>query len=232
VTTSEGYCLRKDGKEELRRKELCEGSVSESSPLKEVVELQGRKKEGLLGVGTQIICHYDPNWLVESEQGVGGDREPLISATDKGRVIKEDGGLQYSVSCEGSPGLHSSSVEAPLGAGFKAWKVKKIKPSVTLGRDIGMEIVGSYMSRGLVGRFKYGAVVARDIHEWVESTWGTVVGYKPVVLILVKGWFCFLFQMTEDAETSLEYGLGGEVGRLMLKQWNIAFNPGKGTYEV
>ena len=38
---------------------------------------------------------------------------------------------------------------------------------VTLGRDMGMEAAGCLSVRGLVGRFGYGALGARDIHDWV-----------------------------------------------------------------
>jgi hypothetical protein len=49
--------------------------------------------------------------------------------------------------------------------GLKAWRVKKLKPKVTLGRGIGMKEVGMYSLWGLVGRFGYWAMAARDIHS-------------------------------------------------------------------
>ena len=55
-------------------------------------------------------------------------------------------------------------------AGCRAWKEKRGNLRVTLGRDMGMEVVGSLSVRGLVGRFGYGALGARDIQDWVEES--------------------------------------------------------------
>jgi hypothetical protein len=75
---------------------------------------------------------------------------------------------------------------------------------VTLGQDIGMKEVLVYSECGLVGRFGYWSMAARDIHRWVEDTWGPVLGYLSEVFILIKGWFCFLFKSLEDAEEVLK----------------------------
>jgi len=71
--------------------------------------------------------------------------------------------------------------------GLKAWRVKKLKPKVTLGRGIGMQEVGMYSLCGLVGIFGYWAMAARDIQMWVADTWGSILGYLPEVFILTKG---------------------------------------------
>jgi hypothetical protein len=68
-------------------------------------------------------------------------------------------------------------VEGSVRAGPKAWRVKKLKASLTLDRDIGMNEVEALSARGLVGRFGYRAMAARDINVWVDENWGPVVGY-------------------------------------------------------
>jgi hypothetical protein len=70
---------------------------------------------------------------------------------------------------------------------------KKHKPLVTFSWDIGMQEVGDYSERGLVGRFGCRVMVARDIHGWVTENWGLywvtyrgVHPYERVVLLLVQ----------------------------------------------
>jgi hypothetical protein len=45
--------------------------------------------------------------------------------------------------------LTSSRKEVNLRANVKAWRVKKTKPKVTLGRDVGMQEVGYILYGGL-----------------------------------------------------------------------------------
>jgi hypothetical protein len=117
-----------------------------------------------------------------------------------------------------------SKVDATSRAGWKAWKKKKGKLKVTLGRNIGMEAAGCFFVRGLVGRFGYGALGARDIHEWVEDSWLPVLGYSSKVYVIIKGFFFFLFKSAMDAELILQRNWVVKSGSLMLKRWNIAFN--------
>ena len=48
-------------------------------------------------------------------------------------------------------------------------ETKENKSVVTLGRDIGMKVVGIFSLRGLVERFGYWALGAKDVHAWVEG---------------------------------------------------------------
>jgi hypothetical protein len=43
---------------------------------------------------------------------------------------------------------------------------------------------------------------------------GSYIGYLSVVYILTRGWFCFVFKKSEDAELVLKCGMGGEPGKL------------------
>jgi hypothetical protein len=118
--------------------------------------------------------------------------------------VVEEVGREVSASNEatisiGKEGFHNMYA--------KEWRVKKNKPRVTLGRDVGMQEVGMISARGLVGRFGYRALGAREIHRWVEVTWNPMLGYLPEVFILTRGWFCFIFKSLEDVENILNmYG--------------------------
>jgi hypothetical protein len=63
-----------------------------------------------------------------------------------------------------------NGVEETSCTGCRAWKVKRGNLRVTLGRDMGMEEASCLSVRGLVGRFGYGALGARDIQDWVEES--------------------------------------------------------------
>jgi len=47
------------------------------------------------------------------------------------------------------------------------------------------------------------------------------------VFILTKGWFCFIFKSSEDAEEVLKRVWVVSNGNLILEQWTYAFNPEK-----
>lgn len=58
----------------------------------------------------------------------------------------------------------------------------------------------------------------------METTWVGVVRYKPKILFLVKGWFCFLFGLAEDADRVLSRMWVVKSDNLMLKRWHTTFN--------
>jgi len=53
-----------------------------------------------------------------------------------------------------SGGIHSRENTKRV-TGAKVWKPRKIKSSMTLGRDIGMDALSIFTSCGLVGKFSY-----------------------------------------------------------------------------
>jgi hypothetical protein len=54
-------------------------------------------------------------------------------------------------------------------SGIRVWKSRKLKSTMTLGRDNGMEVVGIFSLCGLVGIFGYWDLGAKDVHAWVED---------------------------------------------------------------
>jgi hypothetical protein len=76
---------------------------------------------------------------------------------------------------------------------IKLWRARKEKVKLILSRYIGMSEASEYSLRGLVGRFGYRSMVARDIHRWIADCWGLVLGYLPEAFILPRQWYCFLF---------------------------------------
>jgi hypothetical protein len=101
--------------------------------------------------------------------------------------------------------------------------VKKSKLKLTLGRDIGLMEAEKYTCRGLVGRFGYKSMVAKEIHRWVSDCWGPVLGYSPDAYILCKGWYCFMFKSLEDADQILNSVWIVKSGSLMLKRLARSF---------
>lgn len=105
--------------------------------------------------------------------------------------------------------------------------MKNFKLYLTLGHDIRLMEEESYSSRGLVGRFGYRRMSVKEVDRWVAECWGPILGYIPVVYILCKGWFFFMFKTEEDVIHILSMVWIVKSGSLMLKRWHVAFNPEK-----
>jgi hypothetical protein len=186
----------------------------------------GEKDVGLVA-GKKELSGTGLPWSVEPELGVGRGRVPREAVVGGDREDSAVGGLKIAGCVAGSPGLHSSRGEVNFRAGLRRGGLKKLNLLSLLVRDIGMEEVGSYYLRGLVGRFGYGAMAARDIHEWAEDNWGSVLGYSSEIYVLIKGWYCFLFKSAEDVELVLNRVWVVKNDSLMLKRWHLTFNPEK-----
>jgi hypothetical protein len=96
---------------------------------------------------------------------------------------------------------------------------------MVLGSDIGLEETCRMALCGLVGRFSYGNLCKESLHVWVEQVWSSLLGYTPEVLYLSKGWFGFLCKSPEDILLLLENMWVNGGSSLMLKRWQVAFDP-------
>jgi hypothetical protein len=65
---------------------------------------------------------------------------------------------------------------------------------------------------------------AKDVRDWVEASWGKMLGYVPETFIFLKGWYCFTFKSNADAERVLQQYWVVNSGSLMLKKWHLDFN--------
>jgi hypothetical protein len=61
--------------------------------------------------------------------------------------------------------------------------------------------------------------------EWIDTTWKPLLGYKPTLVRLTKGWVGIICNKPEDTNLLLahKWTLGGS--NLMLKWWRLEFNP-------
>jgi hypothetical protein len=53
----------------------------------------------------------------------------------------------------------------------------------------------------------------------------------PEIMVLNRGWFCFIFRSPEDAEKILGGFWLCRNGSLMVKIWYIGFNPDKDFFQ-
>ena len=74
---------------------------------------------------------------------------------------------------------HRAGKEESNKSNAKALKAKKIRSRVTPGRNIGMKEIRLLVAHGMMGRFSYRALGAREILSWVEDTWHQVLDYSP-----------------------------------------------------
>jgi hypothetical protein len=147
---------------------------------------------------------------------IRGDRTRKDVVGGNCRVVLTMLGAKAS-DLEGLKIVVNNKEEILVRTGPKAWRVKKEKPTLTLGQDIGMLEVEALSAKGLVGRFGYWAMEGLDIDDWVAEKWGPVLGYLLVVYILTRGWYCFVFKQSEDVELVLKSVWVVNQGSLMLK---------------
>lgn len=90
-----------------------------------------------------------------------------------------------------------------------------------------MEDVIRLSDSALVGKFSYSVLAGLEIGVWAEENWCPVLGYSPVCVSLVNGWFRFIFRSGADA-TQILGGLWlcGK-SSLVLKRWHESFDPAK-----
>lgn len=92
-------------------------------------------------------------------------------------------------------------------------------------RQSGLEGIAALAMKGLVGKFSYDAMHPKDIDQWVSHHWAKLVGYRPEIYILSKGWYLFYFRI--DCHTNIilnQTWIRGN-GSLILKRWHMGFNP-------
>jgi hypothetical protein len=109
--------------------------------------------------------------------------------------------------------------------GRRQWKEKRTVHKMVLGLDVGLAETCSLMMCGLVGRLSYIYLCKVALLEWVHSTWRPLLGYKPKIVFLTKGWFDILCKSPEDMTLLLEHKWVLGRNSLMLKHWSLAFNP-------
>jgi hypothetical protein len=80
------------------------------------------------------------------------------------------------------------------------------KVDMVVGKDILIKYIPRFLGKTLVGRFYSKEVRENSLARWMDHNWVLVLGYKLVFHILVRGWFCFIFQTEEDYENILGKG--------------------------
>jgi len=96
---------------------------------------------------------------------------------------------------------------------------------MVLGADVGLEETCILALCGLVGRLSYAYLATEPFNDWMARTWVPILGYKPELHFLTKGWMGFVCKIPDDATLLLNnfWVLGGS--SLMLKRWRVAFDP-------
>jgi len=139
---------------------------------------------------------------------VSRKKEKVRLDLDIHRIVGECRGMispaVVEAPCIGLLGRFCSSESSKLVIGVKVWKTRKQKQSVTLRKDINMEVVNKFSLRGLVDKCSYWAMGAKDVHAWFKVSWGKLLGYVLETYVLMKGWFCFIFKSSADAERVLQ----------------------------
>ena len=80
-------------------------------------------------------------------------------------------------------------------------KPKQGYPKLSVGRDIKLTNIPSYLNFALVARF-WGKVTGKvALTYWMDKNWNPILGYTPKFHILPKG--CFLFNIKKEDDNTL-----------------------------
>ena len=104
----------------------------------------------------------------------------------------------------GNPQTRYSGNGKKLGGKSKKWKPRKEEDKMVLGRGVGWEGVVGLSLRALVGKFSYKAMNYTDIEAWASAVWAPIIGYRPTISILQKGWYGFVFRQEKHATYILQ----------------------------
>jgi len=89
-------------------------------------------------------------------------------------------------------------------AGSNSWdrrkqrKAKKTIHKMVLGSDICLTETCSLALCGLVGRLSYHYLWKVSFMEWIDINWKLLLGYKPELVRLTKGWIGIICKRPED----------------------------------
>jgi hypothetical protein len=113
----------------------------------------------------------------------------------------------------------------PTGVHRKLWKENRKVKKMVLGSDMDLEETYRMALCGLVDRPSYNYLSKGLVSTWIETNWVPILSYMLEVLFLTKGWLEFICKTTEDATILLSSlsVYGGSI--LMLKRWQVAFDP-------
>jgi hypothetical protein len=114
----------------------------------------------------------------------------------------------------------------------KAYKVKNLDLTMSMGADIGLDCLEKLASKALVGRFEYASPNRKEIVEWIDKTWKPILGYCPRFFTLLRGWICIQFLSVSDSQKMLDSTWLFGRGSIVLKRWHCEFHPDREPIKI
>jgi hypothetical protein len=71
---------------------------------------------------------------------------------------------------------------------------------LVFGEDISIDHVVEFFELAVVGRERGKSFGIAFLHPWVETSWGTKLTSFPVIQLLARGWFSFVFKASSNVD--------------------------------
>ena len=154
---------------------------------------------------------------VAEQRGFGSPRRDLYGGCP--RALGESVGRQEVVS--GSPKRRR-----------KNWiKTKKLRNYV-VGEDLAWESVLNMAKCTLVGRVLGRNFTKKTVQDWATASWGTQLGYAPVVDMLNRGWFAVNLEKAGDLSWIQNKCWHIDHSPVLLKPWSPLFDAIKERVDI
>lgn len=91
------------------------------------------------------------------------------------------------------------------------------------------ERIDSLQKLALVGKWHFPLMKDSETRQWLSDQWSPILGYTPIISLMMKDWYSFHFLKEKDLEVIL--GKPWVKGRsfLYLSRWYMGFDPLKNT---
>jgi hypothetical protein len=96
---------------------------------------------------------------------------------------------------------------------------------MVVGDDVEVGAIPDLLGKMMVEHFIGKVVSPTSLKGWLEEKWVQLLGYFPTYHMLARGWISFQFKRRKDLETIFNKDWGWGPSGLILKEWDIMFDP-------
>ena len=82
----------------------------------------------------------------------------------------------------------------------KVIKERKAQSYLVLGENVGLEAMARFLMTAMISKFMYPNISKHDFTHWIEREMGKFLGSIPSWHLLLRSWFCLVFQWNGDLE--------------------------------
>ena len=106
----------------------------------------------------------------------------------------------------------------------RSWVKSRPVGRYAVGDDTEWDKVLAMSQRTLVGRVMGRNFARKTVVDWVDENWREILGYAPVVDMLLRGWFAVVVNSEEDMRRILNKNWHLNHSPVLLKPWHPLFD--------